>query len=99
MLLVNIRENREVVRRAAAARGYTARIVLDEEGKVADAYRVTGTPTAYVLDQRREIIGRAIGRRDWAGHEARRLFATLLSTPIGSWRAPGVTPVQRPPDG
>jgi hypothetical protein len=78
VLLVNMREDREIVRRAVTTRRYTAPVVLDADGEVADAYRVTGTPTVYLLDRRLQIIGRAIGRRDWAGEAGRRLIATLL---------------------
>lgn len=88
VLLVNIRENREIVRRAATTRRYTAPVVLDEDGEVADAYRVAGTPTVYLLDRRLQIVGRAIGRRDWASDEGRRLFAALLSAPPGRRPAP-----------
>lgn len=86
VLLVNMRENREVVR-AVTTRRYTAPVVLDEDGEVADAYRVTGTPTVYLLDRRLQILGRAIGRRDWASEEGRRFFAAVLSSPTG--RRPG----------
>jgi peroxiredoxin len=88
VLLVNMRENREIVRRAVTTRRYTAPVVLDEDGEVADAYRVTGTPTVYILDRRLQIVGRAIGRRDWATDEGRRLLAVLLSASPGRRPAP-----------
>lgn len=88
VLLVNMRENRETVGRAVTTRGYTAPVVLDEDGEVADAYRVTGTPTVYVLDRGLQIVGRAIGRREWASEEGRRLFAAVLSAPTGRRPAP-----------
>ena len=88
VLLVNMRENREIVRRAVTTRRYTAPVVLDEDGAVANAYRVTGTPTVYILDSRQQIVGRAIGRRDWASDEGRSLFAALLSASPGRRPAP-----------
>jgi len=88
VLLINMRENQEIVRRAMTTRRYTAPVVLDEDGGVAAAYRVTGTPTVYVLDPRQQIIGRAIGRRDWASDEGRRLFAVLLAASPGRRPAP-----------
>jgi peroxiredoxin len=83
VLLVNMREDRETVRRAVASRRYTAPVVLDTDGGVANAYRVTGTPTVFLLDRRLHVIGRAIGRREWASDEARRLLAAVLATPPG----------------
>ena len=88
VLLVNMRENRETVQRAVTTRRYTAPVVLDEDGDVATAYRVTGTPTVYLLDRRLQIIGRAIGRRDWASEDGRRLLAAVLSSPTGRRPAP-----------
>jgi hypothetical protein len=78
VLLVNLGEDANLVRRTVKARGYTAPVVLDRDRQAARAYLVTGTPTVYLVDRRSLIIGRAIGRREWAGAEARRLIATLL---------------------
>lgn len=83
VLLVNMREDRETVRRAVANRRYTAPVVLDVEGGVANAYLVTGTPTVYLLDRQLRVIGRAIGRRDWESEEGRRLLAAVLSAQTG----------------
>lgn len=83
VLLVNLREDRETVRRAVASRRYTAPVVLDTDGGVANAYLVTGTPTVYLLDRHLWVIGRAIGRRDWESEEGRRLLAAVLSAPAG----------------
>jgi hypothetical protein len=88
VLLVNMRETREIVRRALTTRRYTAPVVLDEDGEVADDYRVTGTPTVYLLDRRLHIIGRASGRRDWASEAGRRLLAAVLASPTGRRPAP-----------
>jgi peroxiredoxin len=78
LLLVNMREDAELVRQTVKKRGYTAPVLLDGNGEVSAAYRVTGTPTVFLVDRRSEIVGRAIGRRDWAGQEGRRLLAALL---------------------
>jgi hypothetical protein len=78
LLLVNLGEDPEIVRRAVKARGYTAPVVLDADREVSDAYVVTATPTVYILDRRLQIVGRAVGRRDWAGEPGRRLIAALL---------------------
>ena len=68
---------------AVTTRRYTAPVLLDTDGGTANAYRVTGTPTVYLLDRRLYVIGRAIGRRDWASEEARRLLAGVLGTAPG----------------
>ena len=78
LLLVNMGEDPEIVRRAVKARRYTAPVVLDQDREVSDAYVVTATPTVYLLDRRLQIIGRAVGRREWSGEASRRLIAELL---------------------
>jgi peroxiredoxin len=79
LLLVNTREDPQLVGKAVRARGYTAPVVLDPDGAVTAAYRVTGTPTVYLVDRASQIVGRAIGRRDWASETGRRLIGALVS--------------------
>jgi peroxiredoxin len=78
LLLVNMGEDGALVRHTVRKRGYTAPVLLDAKSEVTAAYRVTGTPTVYLIDRRSQIIGRAIGRREWAGEEGRQLLARLL---------------------
>lgn len=79
LLLVNMGEDPHLVRRTVKAQGYTAPVLLDGDRGVSAAYLVTGSPTVYLVDRRSQILGRAIGRRDWAGEIGRRLFAALVS--------------------
>ena len=85
VLLVNIREELELdtVRRAVRDRHYMAPVVLDLDGRTANVYRVTGTPAVYLLDRELNVIGLAIGRRDWASDDARRLLADAVVPPSG----------------
>jgi len=78
LLLVNMGEDVELVRQTVKKRGYTAPVLLDANREVAATYRITGTPTVYLVDRRSQIVGRAIGWREWAGEEGRRLLAALL---------------------
>jgi hypothetical protein len=52
--------------------------VLDPDREVSNAYVVTASPTVYIVDRRLQIIGRAVGRREWSGEAGRRLIAALL---------------------
>jgi hypothetical protein len=76
-LLVNLGEDRALVARAVAERGYVAPVVLDG-GRVSREYGITGTPTTYVVDRQGRVRGRAIGPRGWAEPEGRRLLEALL---------------------
>ena len=76
--LINMGEDTDLVRRVVKARGYTAPVLRDTDQKVSADYLVTGSPTVYIVDRRLQIIGRAIGRRDWVGEAGRRLIEALL---------------------
>jgi hypothetical protein len=78
LLLVNMGEDPDVVRRAVKTRRYTAPVVLDVDREVSNAYAVTATPTVYLVDRQARVVGRAIGRREWAGEVGRRLISALL---------------------
>ena len=61
--------------------GYTFSIssgLLDPTGEVSYMYRITGTPTSFILDREGKIIGWGIGYREWSSKEARDLVEKLL---------------------
>jgi len=78
VLLVDIGESREAVAQVVAARGYTARVLLDPRGRAAEAYQVQGTPTVYLIGRDGQLLGRAIGPRPWTQASGRALLAALL---------------------
>jgi peroxiredoxin len=52
VLLINFREDQELVRRTARERRYTAPVLLDETGEVTGkVYGVWGPPTLYFVDR------------------------------------------------
>jgi len=79
VLLVDISESRDVVARTVGARGYTARVLLDSTGQASDVYRVTGTPTAYLIGRDGLLLGGTVGPRPWASPSGRALLHALLS--------------------
>ena len=78
VLLVDITEPRETVAKVVAARGYTARVLLDPDGRASEAYRIQGTPTVYLIGRDGLLLGRAIGPRPWTQASGRALLAALL---------------------
>jgi hypothetical protein len=40
---------------------------------------MTGTPTVVLIGRQGELIGRAVGSREWMGEKGRGLFEALLS--------------------
>ncbi len=81
MWAVNIQEPRGTVAAWAKEKGLTVPILLDADGAVTKAYRVTGTPTAVLVDRSGTLVGRAVGTRDWTGAKGRALVAALLAAP------------------
>ena len=79
VLLVDIRESPDLVKRTVQERGYVAPILLDQSGDTAGKHwGVWGTPTAYVIDRQGRLSGRMVGARDWSTPEARKFVQDLL---------------------
>jgi hypothetical protein len=82
VLLVDFREDPNLVRRTVKERGYTAPVLLDESGDVTGKlYGVWGPPTLYLIDRQGRLVGRATGPRPWDSPTGRRLIEALLATP------------------
>jgi len=80
VLLIDFREAPDKVRQVAKERGYTSPVLLDESGEVTGArYGVWGPPTMYFVNRRGELVGRAVGPRDWDRSEARAFIRALLA--------------------
>ena len=77
VLLINFRENPDVVRRTVRERGYVAPVPLDQSGDVTGkVYGVWAPPTMYFVDRR----GRLIGQRT-RGLDLVAIIRTLLHGP------------------
>jgi len=84
LVMIDFRENPELVRHTVKERGYTGRVLLDESGDTAGrVYGVFGTPTVYFVDRRGNLVGgnlvgRLVGARDWESPAARKFVEELL---------------------
>ena len=79
---MNFREKPDHVRQVVRERGYVAPVLLDESGDVTGrVYGVWGPPTVYFIDRRGQLVGRAMGPRDWDGPAARAFVEALLVGP------------------
>jgi peroxiredoxin len=81
VLAVNIEEPRDLVARYVRQAGITAPVLLDGSGAVAGAYRVTATPTTYLIGRDGRLVARAAGTRDWDGPAGRALLDALVAAP------------------
>jgi hypothetical protein len=80
VLLVNLFETRAVAERAVAGRRYTAPVLLDPDGRAAQAYGVRGPPSVFVIGRDGTLLGGAVGPRPWAEQPGRALLQALLRT-------------------
>ena len=78
ILLINIQERRDTAARWAKEKGITPRVLLDPDGSVTGAYRVTATPTVVLIGRDGKMVGRAIGMRAWTSPAGRALLSALL---------------------
>jgi hypothetical protein len=84
VLLVDIRESPDLVKRTVQERGYVAPVLLDQSGDAAGKdWGVWGTPTAYIIDGQGRLVGMMIGPRDWSKPEARTFVRALLEVETG----------------
>jgi hypothetical protein len=60
------------------SRGLTLPVLLDADGAVTRAYRITGTPTVVLVGRDGQWRARGVGPRDW-DTEGRPLLAALLA--------------------
>jgi peroxiredoxin len=56
---------------------YTFTVLLDPNGEALDLFEVKGIPTAFIIDKKGRVIGRAIGPRDWRSPEVFSLINLL----------------------
>jgi peroxiredoxin len=81
VLAVNIQEPGDLVASWAKGAGVTVPILLDHDGAVARNYRVTATPTTYLIGRDGRLVARASGTREWDGPDGRALLDALIAAP------------------
>jgi peroxiredoxin len=79
VLAVNMQESRNQVANWVKGKNVTSLVLLDADGAVTRSYQVTGTPTVVLIGRQGELIGRAVGSREWTGERGRGLFEVLLA--------------------
>jgi len=74
---IDIAESPDHVARWVGQRGISVPVLLDADGAVTRAYRVTATPTVVLLGRDGQWIARGVGSREW-DTEGRPILAALL---------------------
>jgi peroxiredoxin len=79
ILAVNFQESPERVRDFFREHNLTFTALLDRDGKVFELYQAWALPVSIVINKRGEIVGRAMGSKDWYSEEALQLFQKLVA--------------------
>jgi peroxiredoxin len=79
MLALNFRESRDQVKAFVEEHKLTFTVLLDPAGSVSELYQVWGLPVTTIINRRREIVGKALGSREWYSKESREFFRELLA--------------------
>ena len=80
MLAVSIKEDPATVGAWARKVSLPFPVFLDEDAAVARAWRVSSTPTVFLLDRRGRVVGRTVGAKPWSSPAGRALFTALLAS-------------------
>ena len=79
IVALNLKESKSTVTAWVKKHNTTFRIVLDADEAVSRAYRVTATPTVFIVGRDGKLVGSAIGSRDWTSPNGRALLEALLA--------------------
>lgn len=78
ILAVDVLETEDLVRDYVNQFGFTYKILLDRQGRVAARYAVRAFPTTYIIDRDLNVIGVRVGYHDWSTAEMIDGFRFLL---------------------
>jgi peroxiredoxin len=77
---VSIKEPRDTVAAWTKKVNLGFPVLLDEEGTAARAWRISSTPTVFLIDRRGRLVGRAVGTKGWSSPAGRSLLKALLAS-------------------
>ena len=75
---VNIEENRTTVAGFVQKHNLLLPVLLDPDGEVSTAYRITATPTVFLIGRDGKLVAKALGTKAWTSPQGRALLQHLL---------------------
>ncbi len=75
---IDINEKRETVLKSIRKNGLSFMNLLDSNGQVASMYGVNSTPAKFLIDTEGNMVGAALGYRDWEQDEFIELIEELM---------------------
>ena len=77
-LKIAIKEKEEDLKKYKSEFGILTPILMDEDGKVANAYGVWSHPETFFINREGRIVGRALKGMDWTSKSMKTLIQHLL---------------------
>jgi hypothetical protein len=78
VLPISIEEGRRTVNGWGPSRTLTMPLLLDPDGETSAAYRVTATPTVFLIGRDGMLVAKALGTKPWLSGPGRALLRHLL---------------------
>jgi peroxiredoxin len=78
VLPISIEEGRTTVGAWARKQALTMPLLLDPDGEVSGAYRITATPTVFLVGRDGKLVAKALGTKPWTSAPGRALLQRLL---------------------
>jgi peroxiredoxin len=78
ILAIDVQEKREVVKKYAENEKLPFPVLLDINGKVSFDYGIRAHPAHFLIDGHGELIGSALGAREWSSVDSRNLIQYLI---------------------
>lgn len=78
VLAISIEEGRRKVSGWAPSRSLTVPLLLDPDGNASTAYRITATPTVFLLGRDGKLVARGVGTKPWTSSAGRAVLHHLL---------------------
>ena len=79
VLAINIEESKAKVAAWVKAKHVSFPVALDPDGAVTGRYKVTATPTVFIVGRDGKLVGVANGTKEWTSPKGRALLDALLA--------------------
>jgi hypothetical protein len=78
VLPISIEEGRRKVTGWTPSKTLTMPLLLDPDGDASGAYRITATPTVFLVGRDGKLVAKALGTKPWTSEQGRALLQLLL---------------------
>jgi peroxiredoxin len=78
VLPISIEEGRRKVAAWAPSKTLTVPLLLDPNGEASGAYRISATPTVFLVGRDGTLVAKALGTKAWTSEDGHALLHRLL---------------------